>query len=169
MKRSTRWMVLAFVVGGGVLLGGAVYTFARLFQLDAEAKDYAVRVMPAILNGWNAKELLDRASPELIAAVKQDQWDSMFALFREKLGQFESIELTEGHANVSLTTGSGKLTTATCTLAGQFSKGPANIDISLVKRGEAWQFLSFYVRSDLLMPGAAPPTTRPVSTNGTAP
>src|ERR1017187_1670145 len=61
---------LAIVVLGAI---GSAFVAVRGNALDKESKAYADAAIPAIANGWNEKELLDRASPEFKRAATQQR------------------------------------------------------------------------------------------------
>ena len=79
---------LAIVVLAAIGIG---FVAVRGNALDKESKAYADTAIPAIINGWSEKELLDRASPEFKQAVTQQQLDEMFHWFGS-LGRFQKYD-----------------------------------------------------------------------------
>jgi hypothetical protein len=147
------FIVLGSIFLAIILLGaiGIAFVAVRGNALDKESKAYADAAIPAIVTGWNEKELLDRASPELRKAATQQQLDQMFHWF-SSLGRFQKCEPAQGQALMSATTQSGKTISAQYTSKATFEKGEATIKLGLIKHGDQWQVLSFYVNSPALMP-----------------
>ena len=83
---------LAIVVLAAI---GIAFVAVRGNALDKESKAYADTAIPAIINGWSEKELLDRASPEFKQAVTQEQLDQIFHWFGS-LGQFQKVRPATG-------------------------------------------------------------------------
>jgi hypothetical protein len=140
---------LAIVVLGAI---GIAFVAVRGNALDKESKAYADTAIPVIVNGWNDKELLDRASPEFKKAATQQQLDQMFSWFGSSLGRFQKCDPAQGQALMSATTQSGKMTSAQYTTRATFEKGEAAITLGLIKHGDQWQILRFDVRSPQLVP-----------------
>jgi hypothetical protein len=130
---------------------GIGFIAIRGTALDKESKSYADAAIPAIVTTWSQKELLDRASPEFKKAATIDQLDRMFRWFAT-LGKLQKCEPAEGHALMSATTQEGKRTSAQYTSKATFQKGEATIKLGLIKHGDQWQILGFYVDSPALAP-----------------
>jgi hypothetical protein len=139
---------LAVIVLGAI---GIAFVAIRGNALDKESKGYADSAIPAIVSTWSEKELLDRASPELKKAVTIDQLDRLFR-WVSGLGQLQKCAPTEGQALMSATTQTGKMISAQYTAKATFQKGEATIKLGLIKHGDQWQILSFYVDSPALAP-----------------
>ena len=139
---------LALIVLGAIGIGYIAY---RGNALDKESKAYADSAIPAIVTGWSQKELLARASPEFKQAVTIDKLDRLFR-WVSGLGQLQKCEPAQGQALMSATTQAGKRTSAQYTAKATFQKGEATIKLGLIKHGDQWQILSFYVDSPALVP-----------------
>jgi hypothetical protein len=139
---------LAIIVLGAI---GIAFVAIRGNALDKESKAYADSAIPAIVSTWSEKELLDRASPEFKTAVTIDQLDRLFR-WVSGLGRLEKCEPAQGQALMSATTQTGKRTSAQYTAKVTFQKGEATIKLGLIKHGDQWQILSFYVDSPALVP-----------------
>ncbi len=138
----------AVIVLGAIGIGFIAY---RGNALDKESKAYADAAIPPIVTGWSEKELLDRASPEFKKVVSVDQLDRMFRWF-SSLGHLQKCEPAQGQAIMSATSQSGKMISGQYTAKATFEKGEATIKLGLVKHGDQWQVLSFYVDSSALVP-----------------
>jgi hypothetical protein len=139
---------LAIVVLGAI---GIAFIAVRGNALDKESKAYADTAIPAIVTGWNEKELLDRASPEFKQAARQQQLDQLFRWI-SNLGRLQKCEPAQGQALMSATTQSGKMISAQYTAKATFEKGEATVTLGLIKHGDQWQILRFDVRSPQLVP-----------------
>ena len=139
---------LALIVLGGI---GIAFVAVKGSALDKESKAYADLAVPAIVNTWSEKELLDRASPELKKAATIDQLDRLFRMF-SGLGQLQKCEPLQGQAYMAATTQAGKRISADYTAKATFQKGEATIKLGLIKHGDQWQILKFHVDSPALLP-----------------
>src|SRR5436190_10798665 len=139
---------LAVIVLGAI---GIAFVAIKGSALDKESKAYADSAVPAIVSAWSEKELLDRASPEFKKAVTIDQLDRLFR-WVSGLGKLQKCEPAQGQALMSATTQAGKRTSAQYTAKAIFQKGEATIKLGLIKHGDQWQVLSFYVDSPALVP-----------------
>jgi len=139
---------LAIIVLGAIAIA---FVAVRGNALDKESKAYADSAIPAIVTTWSEKELLDRASPEFNQAVTTDQLDRLFRWI-SGLGRLQKCEPALGQALMSATTQTGKMISAQYTAKATFQKGEASIKLGLIKHGNQWQILNFYVNSSALIP-----------------
>jgi hypothetical protein len=139
---------LVLIVVGSI---GIAFVAVRGNALDKESKAYADSAIPAIVTTWSEKELLDRASPEFRKVVKSDQLDQMFRWFTS-LGHLQRCEPAQGEAGISVTTQTGKVISGRYAAKATFDKGEGTIKLGLIKHGEQWQILNFYVNSPALVP-----------------
>ena len=134
-----------------LIVGGIAFVAIRGSGLDRESKAYADAAIPPIVSTWSEKALLDRASPEFKQSVTIDQLDRLFR-WLSSLGRLQNCAPAEGHALMSSTTQTGNRITADYDAKANFDKGEANIHLTLIKHGKAWQIMSFRVNSPALMP-----------------
>ena len=139
---------LALIVLGGI---GIAFVAIKGNAFDKESKAYADSAIPAIVNTWSEKELLDRASPELKKAATIDQLDRLFRMF-SGLGKLQKCEPLQGQAYMAATTQAGKRISADYTAKATFQKGEATIKLGLIKHGDQWQILKFHVDAPTLFP-----------------
>jgi hypothetical protein len=151
MKKFLLVLGSIFLVIILLVLGGIAFVAIRGSGLDKESKAYADAAIPPIVSTWSEKALLDRASPEFKQAVTVDELDRLFRWF-SSLGRLQNCAPAEGHALMSSTTQTGNRITADYDSKGKFDKGEANIHLTLIKHGDAWQILGFKVNSQALMP-----------------
>ena len=147
------FIVLGSIFLGVIILGaiGIALVAIKGTALDKESKAYADSAIPAIVNTWSEKALLDRASPEFKKAVTIDQLDRLFRWF-SILGQPQTCEPAEGQSLMSATSQTGKMISAQYTAKATFQKGEAHIKLGLIKHGDQWQISSFRVESEALVP-----------------
>ncbi len=148
-----------FTILGGifaVLIVVAVVGFFVLNHfgagLDEESKTYVDSNLPRILTDWNADEMMNRASPELMKVAPKEKIEELFKVFSEKLGPLKEYKGSRGQSNVSVTTQEGKVITGSYIANAVFEKAPATIQFRIIKHDSQWQILEFRVNSDALMP-----------------
>lgn len=139
---------LFLIILAGVGIG---FVVMRGTALDKESKSYADAAVPAIVTTWSEKELIDRASPELKKAVTDERLQRMFRWFAS-LGPLQKCEPAQGQALMSATSQEGKRISAQYSSKATFQKGEATIKLGLIKHGDQWQILNFYVDSPALVP-----------------
>lgn len=136
------------IVLGIIFISIAAYTGSKL---DAESKAYVDRMVPQIVASWDSKELLNNASPELLKVAPADKIESMFKMLSGKLGGYKEYKGSKGDSLVNITP-QGKVITAAYITQVSFDKADATVRIRVIKHGENWQVLEFYVNSEALMP-----------------
>jgi len=76
MVRKSTDMKRLFIILGGVfaaIIVVAIIFIPRAPKLDKDAIAYIADNLPKIMDRWNAQNLIDRATPELIASTKSRQ------------------------------------------------------------------------------------------------
>ena len=127
----------------------------RTLKLDREATAYIQDAVPKIVTNWNSQELVDRATPELMAAGKsRGNIDSLFVMF-QRLGTFKHLETPKGTVVSSAYTGTGTVTIGNYKAQAEFEKGEATIEIQLRRAGDTWKINGFHINSDALFPPKA--------------
>jgi dimeric dUTPase (all-alpha-NTP-PPase superfamily) len=139
IKHADQWQISSFNVQGGPIGGGYDPS------LDKESKAYADVAIAAIITDWNEKQLLDRASPEFKQTVTRQQFDQLFHRFHN-LGHLKKCDPAQGHAGALTTTQAGKQIGAEYYADATFDKGAAVIDMTLIKHGDQWQIVGFFVK-----------------------
>lgn len=150
MKKAL--MVLGGIFSVILVVGviGFVFIATKGKTLDRESKEYVDVAVPAIVSQWNQQELLNRVSPEFMEATKDGDLDKLFTMF-SKLGAFQKYNGAEGQANISVTSKNGKVTTAAYVAKADFEKGPAEIQVTLIKHADKWQILGFRINSKVFL------------------
>lgn len=115
--------------------------------LDKESKRYADAAIVAIVSNWDEQALLARASPEFLKASPIQKIDQLFPQFRV-LGPMEHYLGCKGEAFVNVSISGNSLTTAVYVADVVFQRGTAKVRVKLIKRGDRWQILEFYVHGD---------------------
>lgn len=136
-------LIIVVMVGIGIYQGTG---------LDASSKAYVEANVKPVVATWSKDELLKRASPQLIEILGKDpdQVDHVFAKLA-KLGPLKSLSEPKGQSLVAVTTGSGKVISATYTEHGEFENGRADLNIRLIQIDGQWRFLSFFVNSPIML------------------
>jgi hypothetical protein len=155
MKKLLTILGVVFAVIIVIVVIAAVIFIPGAIKRDHEAMAYIKEAIPKIVTGWKSQELVDRATPELLdAAGSRDKVDRMFDWFRQ-LGSFKYLDEPEGMVTTSSFTGSGTVTLGNYKTRAEFEKGPARIEIQLLRVGNTWKINSFKVFSDALFPPKA--------------
>jgi hypothetical protein len=132
---------LVVVVAVAVMIGWAAY---RGSSLDTESKAFVDSAVPAIAAQWNKQELLDRASPQLLQAAKPGQMESLFKTLAQ-FGPLVQYEGAKGDSVMGYTTGTGSSVTANYVATARCRNGTAHFKLKLLKVGDRWTILDFYV------------------------
>ena len=136
--------IFAFLVIAGVIAFSVIAIKGA--ALDKESKAYVNEVTPKILANLNKENLFQYASDELKNSASPEEFDKIFNWFA-KLGQFKEYKVANGQANISITTERGKQITGVYEAQAEFEKGPATIKITVIKKGNNWQVISFHINS----------------------
>jgi hypothetical protein len=150
---------LLTLLGAAVLLlivigvGGLAYLWVQGTGQDTEARLYANNALPPVISSWSLQALRDRASPELLANTKPEQLTALFQWFKT-LGTLKTLEPCLGQTQLNVNTFSGRTLTGQYSCHAQFQAGEATIQMSLIKRDNAWRITGFHVSSPALVPAA---------------
>jgi hypothetical protein len=147
-------MILGVIFAALILLLGvsAAIFIPRTLKLDKEATEYIKGNVPKITDGWNSKNLIDRATPELLSEVKsQEEWDRLFAAFQQ-LGSLRHLDQPKGSVFSGAFTKQGSYTIGNYTVQADFEKGSADISIQLLRVGTEWKINGFHINSDVFFP-----------------
>jgi hypothetical protein len=140
-------IILAFIVLFAVFI-------PRAFKLGNEATAYIQTEVPKIVKHWNAQGLVDRATPDLIAAAKsREDLDRMFVMFQQ-LGSLKHLDTPSGGVHIGASTNHGSATIANFTADAEFEKGPATISIQLLRTDDTWKINGFRIESNVFLPPA---------------
>ena len=120
-------------------------------KLDKTSKAYVDEVIPIIVSSWDSRELINRASPELLEVLSKDQLRDLFATFSKKLGRLKDYKESKGDALIKVSP-KGKIITASYIAQLAFEKADAEVKIGLIQHNEKWQLLEFRVKSDAFTP-----------------
>lgn len=140
MKR-TLWIIGALLV---VIVLGGLATLSLMGEegpnLDRESKEFVDASVPLMATGWRADDLRSLASPELLRAQGGDLGPLASSL--SELGSLKHYNGADGEANIDISPNHGETITATYTAHADFSNGPADLHLRLIKHDEQWQLLA---------------------------
>jgi hypothetical protein len=125
---------------------GIVVLATRGTRLDKESRAYAQTAIPSILRTWNEEAFFEMASPEMKRAVSAKQADGFFQTFR-RLGNLQHCDPVNGQATIHFVPGQLGTPTAHYETAAKFEQGDGRIILDLIKHGDQWQLLGFYINS----------------------
>ena len=116
--------------------------------LDQESKAYADTAIVAIASHWSEKDLTVRASPQLMATIKDPaDLDRVVGMWR-MLGPLKKYDGSKGDAHIGYYWPRGKTVTAVYVARAEFDHGSAMIKLSLVKNAGVWKILGLNVLPD---------------------
>jgi hypothetical protein len=152
-KPKSKLKKILLVIGiAALIIIASVFLFSAWGNnLDRESKDYVDKNIPVIISAWDYKELVKRASPELLNIAPDEKFKSLFDTLSEKLGKFKKYNGSKGEASINTVffTKEGPfgyaITAAYSADDVVFENDSAQIKIELVLRDNEWRILSFYV------------------------
>lgn len=134
-----------FVYGGMAAIAALIAVnvalgFRSIFRLGGESREFANRVIPTIVEEWNATALIDRASPTLIEVMPPDNLRQNFLQLSQQFGTFQSAEPASCNLSPKFTL-EGKVTTSHCEAAIDFENGVAIVELDLVQQEQETSWL----------------------------
>jgi hypothetical protein len=126
--------------------------------LDKESKQYADIAIVAIVANWDEQALLVRASPEFLKVAPTSKIDQLFWQLRT-LGPMEHYLGSKGDSYINIAIFGHSVTTALYIADVVFQGGAAKVRVRLIKHGDHWQILEFYVHADDMPPAHGAATT----------
>ncbi len=146
MKKWLAGLGVTFLILIGVLgIALGIMTY-RGRHLDAESQQYVDQAVMAIATEWKFSEFLHRASPDLLAKVNAGDIERVFTTLQAKLGNLKRYKGAKGGARLSWYSGAESVAAQYLATA-EFERGPAEITVHVIKRGETWLLNGFYVNS----------------------
>ena len=128
------------------------------FALQASAAAYVEENVPVIVQHWNPEEVTKRAAAEFLVPEVQEGLPAVFAQLSQlgklqRLGKPQGgivvadlqVAFRESRIGVSINNKPVKPIWAEFVVDADFDAGPANIKMMLVRRGEAWRIMGFWV------------------------
>lgn len=147
--------------GAGVLLLtavlGATIFLPYVHRLNREAVSYIGDAVPKIVESWNPQGLVDRATPELRAAMGREREAGLFQMF-SKLGRLKKLETPSGTVHSGVYTRGGPVTVGNYTAKAEFENGSGEIKIQLRRYEDGWEINAFRIKSAALLPKAGAAT-----------
>jgi hypothetical protein len=133
-----------------LILGAFATLFVNTELYDREVSAYANDAILAIVTDWNEHALLQRASPELLAASTPQQIHDAFENYRQ-MGRMTKYNVAKSiaHVNVEFALLHKKVTAVYIAKAA-FEHGIAEIKLSLIMRDGRWHITGLHVTADEL-------------------
>lgn len=147
-------MTTLAIVGGLALLlivaavGFGVVGAAKGYQFAKGAAAYADETIAAYGKSWDSAALIDRASPEFLAAIAQspNSLAQLSNLLVSQAGPLESAAPAScSNFNYTVTTEGGDVFTAQCFAQGVVRKGTAQFTVTVVNREKNWRLMGLFV------------------------
>lgn len=114
-------------------------------SLDRSSRKYVDAAVPAIVGGWRAGELLERASPEFRERLGDFDVHGVFQRMAT-LGGLRQYAGAKGEATIRIAP-QGRVITAEYLAGALFEGGEAEIRIGLVREKGEWRIFGFQVNS----------------------
>lgn len=143
MRRFFYWLGVVAAIAIVAMVIGGVLVAKKGLALDADAKAYVDSAVVAICGTWDQQQLIDRASPELMAAVKPGELQALFERL-SSAGPLSKYEGANGQATMMVYNGNSKIT-AKYVAKALFAHGEGTINISLIQSDGKWRILGFHV------------------------
>jgi hypothetical protein len=128
-------LIVLAVIGIGV---GIIVAF------NGESKNYVDGAIPAIAKHWSQDDLIERATPELLAMARPDQ---LAALFSQcvRLGTMVEYTGSVGGSSISYLWKTGPRIAASYVARAKFENGSATFRLALLRRHGQWMINGFHV------------------------
>ena len=163
------WGFWTLILIGVILIGvaGAVgISFA--IQLGPDSKAFVDETVPKIVKAWDVQDLVDHASPDLLAAISRDELDKVFATSAKRLGRLKAYTGSwQESADVKLFDPRESHATFLYMAEAVFDRGGATIGVEVKKRygirallgrDADWRVTGFTVRARTVVGGEGKPT-----------
>lgn len=147
MKKTV--MFLGYVFLGFLLLNvvGAVSVYVLGQRLDRESHLYVDDAVQAVIANWDIRELQKRASPEFDSSLDYDEAEHYFKELR-KLGKLVVYKGATGESTITISARHLYEITADYTADVEYETGTIQIQVTLVKHGNQWQILDFWINPE---------------------
>lgn len=145
-------VAVVLVVAGWGLIGFGVVTFWDFrSDLESGSKAYVDEAVQKIASSWNAQELLDRATPELLQAAPPERVERFFDVFSHRLGALRTYHGSRGTTQFFVSPQTGRIAAATYEAQATFENAEAVIQVRLLLHNGHWRIAAFQVNSDALI------------------
>lgn len=137
--------LVAFIIA---IVGFGFFAAQKGAALAKSAAAYSDETISAYGESWDPATLMERASPEFLAAVAQnpDSLNQLNATLTVQAGKLVSASpSTCSSFNFVASAGAGETFTAQCQAQGIVEKGAAQFTVSVVHRNDAWRLLGVFV------------------------
>lgn len=145
MRKFFTWLGVVAAVAFVAAAGGVAYVAHRGSALDAQAQAFAEVTVDAVAARWDPHELVIRADPTLLQTGTLEQLTAFFRTLA-KLGPLTAGRECRGGASVFAFSGQPTRTTAHYKCSAHFRDGDAEINLDLIKHGDAWRITGFHVK-----------------------
>lgn len=131
---------IAAVLATALVVWAIVAVESNLYEREITA--YADSAILAIASNWDEQALLQRASPELLAASNRQEIDENFVTYR-RLGRMIGLSKGMGRLQVVYSTAGERVIVAVYIAQAQFERRNVAIKVSMIKHEAGWQIMGF--------------------------
>ncbi len=141
---------LSLLAALGMALAYGAYAGSRL---DASSKAFVEQAVHAISANWAPSEVLALASPQLRAALHDEDLKATL-LTLSRLGQLRTFDGARGGSEMSFSSTNGRVITANYVATATFENAAAEIHMRLIQVDGHWKLLEFFFKPSLLRANA---------------
>ncbi len=148
--KSLGIVFLALLVAVAAAAGYGAYWRAGF---DASSRAYAEQAVRTISANWSAADVMALAAPELKATLREEELrDTLLTLAH--LGRLRQYQGANGAAEISYSTRSGRVVSASYVATATFENAAAEIQLRLVEVDGQWKLREFFFKPSLLRANA---------------
>jgi len=169
--RRSRWRQVALFLLATILALGASCAGCAIVgtRASSEGSTFTAGTVVALGKNWDSEFIINRASPEMLAAIPPEKLRAFVRFVAGRLGPLKACEdVRSGPWQVFVgTAGASVFTSHYCDC--QFERGPGRVSLQLVRRAGIWKVMRVDLNSDLLLtepPSSAPPNKPLQPTSG---
>jgi len=127
-----------------IIIGFAIYAGIQLGPITKAGQKYAEETIRAVTTEWDGSALIERATPELKKELTEGKLETIMGTGSRSVGGLVSLDELTCSANVSVTTGEGKITRAECTGEGIHARGSSEYRVVVIARDDIWKVNGFF-------------------------
>jgi hypothetical protein len=131
-------LIIIFLLFAGMVFVGHMQL--KTMQEFRESREFADSFVLALTKNWDTKEIVERASPELLEAFTRERRDEFVVLARG-LGKLKKYNGAEHPFVEDVRDG----VYAKYEADAEFDAGPAKFTIELIRHSDKWQLYNFHV------------------------
>lgn len=146
MSKWTWIFVFAFFAAFVLCCGGVALMVAPSMKIAASGQEFAETTLKAVAQSWSVDELAERAGEGYRGAFDRQLIELEFERNRRELGRLVRARAKLGSFEPEVETAQGRATRVVYDGQADFDKGPGQVRLTLLYRGNDWSLESFSVK-----------------------